>query len=64
MPKPSPAALLLGFVPFVGVCFAVPLWDRVTPLVLRLPFNLFYMLAWACVTPLLLLWAYRIERRR
>jgi len=36
----------------------------VNPVVLGLPFNLFWMLAWACVTPLLMLWAYRIERRR
>jgi len=64
MKKPSPAALFLGFLPFVGTCFTVSLWDRVTPVVLGLPFNLFWILAWAGGTPLLMLWAYRIERRR
>ena len=46
MRKPSPGALLLALVPFVAMCFSVPLWDRIEPLVLGLPFNLFWLIAW------------------
>ena len=46
MRKPSPAALLLALVPFVAMCFSVPLWDRIEPMVLGLPFNLFWLIAW------------------
>ncbi len=63
--KPPPlTALLLGLLPFVGVCFSVALWDRVFPLVLGLPFNFFWLIAWIPLTSLCLWGAYRIHTRR
>jgi hypothetical protein len=62
--KPSPVALLLGFIPFVGVCFSVPLWDRVYPMILGLPFNLAWLLAWVALSALCMAGAYRVEAAR
>jgi len=39
--KPSVGALLLALVPFVAMCFTVSLWDRIEPMPLGIPFNLF-----------------------
>ncbi len=64
MKRPSIAAILLALIPFIGVCFSVPLWDRVTPVVMGLPFNLFWIIAWVIVTPALMAFVYRIEKRR
>lgn len=61
MKKPSPWSLLIGLIPFVGMCFSVPLWDRVHPMVLGLPFNLFWLVSWILLTPLFMWGAYRIE---
>jgi hypothetical protein len=44
MKRPSFAALFCGLVPFAGLCFSVPLWDRIHPMLFGLPFNLFWML--------------------
>ena len=59
----SRAALLLAFLPFVAMCFSVPLWDRVRPWVLGLPFNLFWLSAWLVGCSLCLWVAYHLERR-
>lgn len=64
MRKPAPGALLLALIPFVTMCFAVPLWDRIEPMVLGLPFNLFWLIAWIVLTPLCMWAAYRLERAR
>ena len=64
MSKPSLLAVLLGLLPFVGMCFSVPLWDRVYPLLLGLPFNLFWLTAWIVLTTLCLWGAYHVERAR
>jgi hypothetical protein len=64
MPRPSVAALLLGLVPMVAICFSVSAWDRITPMVLGLPFNLFWLIAWIVLTPLFMWGAYRIEASR
>ncbi len=61
---PSGGALLLGLVPFTAMCFTVFAWDRVNPLILDLPFNLFWLLSWTVLTPLCMLGAYRLESRR
>ncbi|HUI61558.1 MAG TPA: DUF3311 domain-containing protein [Steroidobacteraceae bacterium] len=61
MRKPSGRALLLGAIPFVAMCLSVPLWDRIEPRVLGLPFNLFWLVGWIVLTPLLMWVAYRIE---
>jgi Protein of unknown function (DUF3311) len=62
--RPSIPAIVLALIPFVGVCFSVSLWDRLTPVVMGLPFNLFWIIAWVIVTPALMTLAYRIEKRR
>jgi 4-amino-4-deoxy-L-arabinose transferase-like glycosyltransferase len=61
--KPTWPALLLGLIPFVGMCFTVPLWDRIHPFVAGLPFNLFWLMLWIVLTPLCLWGAYRFEKR-
>lgn len=61
MKAPSIGALGLGIIPFVAMCFTVPLWDRVQPLVIGLPFNLFWLILWIVLTPCCLWGAYRIE---
>ena len=62
--RPSVAALLLGLIPFAAMCFSVTLWDRVHPMVLGLPFNLFWLLAWIVLTPVCLRVAYLVETSR
>jgi hypothetical protein len=59
--KPSLGALLLGLIPFLGICFSVSAWDRIHPIVLGLPFNLFWLLSWTVLTPICLWGAYRLE---
>jgi hypothetical protein len=61
MKRPSFGALCLGMIPFVAMCFSVSAWDRVYPMVLGLPFNLFWLLAWIVLTSLCLSAAYRLE---
>jgi hypothetical protein len=46
------------------MCFTVPLWDRIYPIVLGLPFNLFWLTLWIVLTPLCMWGAYRIESPR
>jgi hypothetical protein len=62
--KPSPGALLLALVPFVAMCFSVPLWDRIEPMVLGLPFNLFWLIAWIVLSSGCLWLVYRLECAR
>jgi hypothetical protein len=61
--KPTWPALLLGLIPFVGMCFTVPLWDRIQPFVAGFPFNLFWLMLWILLTPLCLWGAYQFEKR-
>jgi hypothetical protein len=61
--KPSWGAMLIALVPFAAVCFSVSLWDRVYPMVLGLPFNLFWLISWVWLTPLIMWGAYRLEVR-
>jgi hypothetical protein len=61
---PSRRALAFVLLPFLGMCFSVPLWDRVHPLVLGMPFNLFWLVAWTPLTSVCLALAYRCERVR
>jgi hypothetical protein len=62
--RPSIGSIVLALIPFGGLCFSVSLWDRVTPRVLGLPFNIFWILAWLSLTPALMSLVYRIEKRR
>jgi len=61
---PSLGAILLGLIPFTAVCFSVSLWDRVYPMVLGMPFNLFWLVSWIVLTPLCMWAAYRVEAPR
>ena len=62
--RPHAGALLLALIPFLGMCFSVPLWDRVHPLLLGLPFNLFWLVCWIVLSTLCLWAAYRLETAR
>ena len=62
--KPSLAAVGLALIPFTAMCFTVPLWDRVEPMPLGLPFNLFWLICWIVLTPLCMWGAYRVEAAR
>ncbi len=64
MRRPSVGAFALGIIPFVAMCFSVALWDRVEPLVLGLPFNLFWLTLWIVLTPCCMWGAYRLESTR
>ena len=61
MKKPSITAILLGLIPFTAVCFTVSLWDRIEPMVLGLPFNMFWLTLWILITPLFMWGAYHAE---
>ncbi len=64
MRRPSAAALLLALIPFAGMCLSVPLWDRVEPMLLGLPFNLAWLIGWIVFTSLCMWGAYRVETAR
>jgi hypothetical protein len=59
--KPSPVTLLLGLIPFVAMCFSVSLWDRIDPMIIGIPFNLAWLIAWIVISTLCMWVAYRIE---
>ena len=61
MKRPSRGSLILALIPFSAMCFSVPLWDRITPMVFGLPFNLFWLCSWIVLTPLCMWGVYRIE---
>ncbi|HEV2522098.1 MAG TPA: DUF3311 domain-containing protein [Candidatus Acidoferrales bacterium] len=61
MRRPSLGSLLFGLIPFAGVCFSVPFWDRIDPMVLGIPFNLFWLMLWIVLTPLCMWGAYHLE---
>jgi hypothetical protein len=62
--KPSVAALLLALIPFMAMCFSVALWDRIDPMILGLPFNLFWLISWIVLSAACMWGAYRIETSR
>jgi len=62
--RPSLGAILLALIPFAAMCFSVPLWDRAEPLVLGIPFNLFWLISWIALSSLCLWGAYRLETKR
>ena len=64
MGRPSTAALALALIPFAAMCFSVPLWDRIEPMLFGVPFNLCWLIAWIVLIPLCLAGAYRIEAAR
>ncbi len=64
MKRPSLGAMLLALIPFVAMCFSVPLWDRVAPMLLGIPFNLFWLISWIVLSTLCMWAAYRLEAAR
>jgi len=64
MKRPSLGALLIALIPFVAMCFSVPLWDRVYPMLLGIPFNMFWLISWIVLSSLCLRGAYRLEAKR
>jgi len=63
MHKGTRLALMLAAVPFVTLVFALPLVNRLKPMILGLPFLLFWILVWVALTPLILYLAYRLEKK-
>lgn len=61
--RPSLGALGLAIIPFVAMCFSVALWDRVHPMILGLPFNLFWLTLWIVLTSCCMWGVYRLETR-
>lgn len=64
MRKPSPGAILFALIPFTAICFSVPLWDRIYPMVFGVPFNFFWLISWLLLTPACLWGAYCAESKR
>jgi len=64
MKRPSFGAILLALIPFVAMCFSVKLWDRVDPILLGIPFNLFWIISWIMLSTLCMWAAYRFEAAR
>jgi hypothetical protein len=62
--RPRLGAIILGLIPFVAMCFSVPLWDRIYPMVLGIPFNLFWLISWIVLSSLCMAAAYRLEMPR
>jgi hypothetical protein len=62
--KPSVGALSLGLIPFIAMCLSVSLWDRIDPMILGIPFNLSWLLAWIVLSTLCMWAAYRVEVAR
>ena len=61
MKRPSLGAILLALIPFAAMCFSVALWDRVDPMVLGIPFNLFWLISWIVFSTLCMWAVYRRE---
>jgi len=63
MQKGTKYALLLGCIPFITLVLMLPLANRIEPVILGLPFLLFWIVVWIMLTPLILLAAYLLERK-
>jgi len=63
MQKGTKLALILGAIPFITLVFALPLVNRIYPLILGLPFILAWILGWVILTPPILWAAYLLEKK-
>jgi hypothetical protein len=63
MPKGTRYALLLASIPFVALVFLLPVVNRIEPIILGLPFLLFWIVTWVLLTPFLLFAAYCLEKK-
>jgi Protein of unknown function (DUF3311) len=64
MKRPSFGAICLALIPFLAICFSVPAWDRIYPMILGLPFNFFWLLSWIVLTSVCMWGVYRLEAPR
>jgi hypothetical protein len=62
--KPAGVTLLLAAIPFLALCFSVPLWDRLHPMLFGLPFNLAWLSIWIVLSSLCMWFAQRVEAAR
>jgi Protein of unknown function (DUF3311) len=62
--RPSTPAVLIGLIPFAGMCLSVALWDRIYPRVLGIPFNLFWLASWIVLSSGCMALADYVEKRR
>ena len=63
MRKGTRLALLFGAIPFLTLVLALPFVNRIKPVILGLPFVLFWILLWVVLTPAVLWAAYKIEKK-
>ena len=63
MSKGTKRALVFAAIPFITLVFCLPFVNRVKPMILGLPFLLFWIVFWVVVTPLALFWADRAEKK-
>ncbi|MDH7513296.1 MAG: DUF3311 domain-containing protein [Clostridiales bacterium] len=63
MPKGTKLALVFGSIPFVTLVFALPLVNRIKPIILGFPFVLFWIILWVFLTPFILMAAYWAEKK-
>jgi hypothetical protein len=63
MKKGTKIALILGAIPFITMVFALPLVNRIEPIILGMPFLLFWLLSWVVLTPVILALAYKLEKK-
>ncbi|MEB2265622.1 DUF3311 domain-containing protein [Priestia megaterium] len=54
---------ILSVLPFVGILGFLPLVNRVTPFVLGMPFNMFWMVIWVVLTSIILGVMYKLDPR-
>ena len=64
MKKPSFWVICLALIPFFAMCFSVSLWDRIYPMILGVPFNIFWLLSWIVLTSICMWRVYRLETSR
>jgi hypothetical protein len=64
MKRPSFWTICLALIPFLAMCFSVPLWDRIYPMVFGLPFNMCWLLSWIVLTSMCMWRVYRLETAR
>ncbi len=62
MNRKNVLSFVLASLPFLAICFSVPLWDRVYPLVLGLPFNMFWLIVWMPLNSLCIWGVYRLRK--
>jgi len=63
MNRGTKRALIPAAIPALALTAALPLVNRIEPIVLGFPLLLFWITAWVAATPLFLWVAYLVERR-